>query len=129
MLWRSKHFLHYLIRFLHFVCNLWSQVWRRHLSENERKVLVQFLPKDREIDVDQTVQSLLMGDNLHFGNPFLIWQVLGPFNSKLSSIIVFISRNDYLKKVSHHSLKGFLEVDELPLICEGIISEHPVAEM
>ncbi|XXG49672.1 hypothetical protein AAC387_Pa02g3784 [Persea americana] len=49
------------------------EVWRRHLSENERKVLVQFLPKDREIDVDQTVQSLLMGDNLHFGNPFLIW--------------------------------------------------------
>ncbi|XP_058092890.1 uncharacterized protein LOC131239282 isoform X2 [Magnolia sinica] len=47
------------------------EVWETLLSESERKLLAQFLP--RGTDVDQVVQALLLGDNLHFGNSFIIW--------------------------------------------------------
>lgn len=47
------------------------EVWRTHLSENERNLLTQFLPKG--VDRRKVVQELLAGDNLHFGNPFLKW--------------------------------------------------------
>ncbi|KAL1539937.1 hypothetical protein AAHA92_24360 [Salvia divinorum] len=50
-----------------------SEVWKSHLSENERSFLSQFLPK--EVEPDKTVQELLSGDNFHFGNPFMKWQV------------------------------------------------------
>ncbi|XP_022739582.1 uncharacterized protein LOC111291810 isoform X2 [Durio zibethinus] len=47
------------------------EVWRTHLSENERNLLIQFLPMG--IDKEQVLQALLAGDNFHFGNPFLKW--------------------------------------------------------
>lgn len=48
-----------------------GQVWRTHLSEKERELLTQFLPKG--FDAQQIVQDLLEGDNFHFGNPYLKW--------------------------------------------------------
>ncbi|XP_068661305.1 uncharacterized protein [Aristolochia californica] len=47
------------------------QVWDAYLSQSERKFLSQFLP--RGSDIDQVLQALFQGDNLHFGNPFLEW--------------------------------------------------------
>ncbi|XP_027153090.1 uncharacterized protein LOC113753191 isoform X1 [Coffea eugenioides] len=47
------------------------EVWQTRISETERKVLTQFLPKGAE--PEKTVQELLSGDNFHFGNPFLKW--------------------------------------------------------
>ncbi|OMO85553.1 Nuclear factor related to kappa-B-binding protein [Corchorus capsularis] len=47
------------------------EVWQTHLSENERNLLMQFLPT--ETDQEEVLQALLAGDNLHFGNPFLKW--------------------------------------------------------
>ena len=49
------------------------QVWQTHLSENERNLLMQFLPTGS--DKEQVLQALLAGNNFHFGNPFLKWQV------------------------------------------------------
>ncbi|XP_010420014.1 PREDICTED: uncharacterized protein LOC104705662 [Camelina sativa] len=48
-----------------------NEVWRSSLSDGERNYLRQFLPDG--VDVEQVVQSLLDGDNFHFGNPFLDW--------------------------------------------------------
>ncbi|CAB4305899.1 unnamed protein product [Prunus armeniaca] len=47
------------------------EVWQTHLSENERKHLMQFLPRGPE--AEQVVQALLSGDYFEFGNPFLKW--------------------------------------------------------
>ncbi|KAA8530052.1 hypothetical protein F0562_004761 [Nyssa sinensis] len=47
------------------------QVWQTHLSERERNLLTQFLPKGA--DAHQIVRELLAGDDFHFGNPFLKW--------------------------------------------------------
>lgn len=47
------------------------EVWNTHLSENERKYLMQFLP--RGSDAEEVVHALLAGDNFHFGNPHLKW--------------------------------------------------------
>ncbi|EOA19908.1 hypothetical protein CARUB_v10000158mg [Capsella rubella] len=48
-----------------------NEVWRSSLSDGERNYLRQFLPDG--VDVEQVVQSLLDGENFHFGNPFLDW--------------------------------------------------------
>ncbi|WVZ63127.1 hypothetical protein U9M48_012786, partial [Paspalum notatum var. saurae] len=50
------------------------EVWSTCLTEAERKSLIQFLPS--ETDAEENVHMLLSGKNHHFGNPFLIWQVL-----------------------------------------------------
>ncbi|KAF8408520.1 hypothetical protein HHK36_007676 [Tetracentron sinense] len=50
------------------------EVWETHLSERERNLLTQFLP--RGTNAPKVVQALLKGENLHFGNPFLKWQVM-----------------------------------------------------
>ncbi|XP_039069579.1 uncharacterized protein LOC120216125 isoform X2 [Hibiscus syriacus] len=47
------------------------EVWKTHLSENERNFLMQFLPNG--IGEEQVLQALLSGDNFHFGNHFLKW--------------------------------------------------------
>ncbi|KAJ7976304.1 Nuclear factor related to kappa-B-binding protein [Quillaja saponaria] len=47
------------------------EVWHTHLSENERNLLMQFLPKGSE--PHQVLQELLSGDNFHFGNLFCKW--------------------------------------------------------
>ncbi|KAL2529317.1 hypothetical protein Fot_21918 [Forsythia ovata] len=47
------------------------KVWQNHLSEDERSLLSQFLPKGAE--PDNIVQDLLAGVNFHFGNPFKKW--------------------------------------------------------
>lgn len=46
------------------------EVWKTCLSDSERRVLLQFLPK--VTNVDRVVHALLMGENLHFGNQFFI---------------------------------------------------------
>ncbi|KAL2922036.1 Nuclear factor related to kappa-B-binding protein [Bienertia sinuspersici] len=48
-----------------------NEVWQSLLSEKERNFLAQFLPSG--VEADEAVQTLLSGDNLHFGNPFLKW--------------------------------------------------------
>ncbi|KAI4348389.1 hypothetical protein L6164_009118 [Bauhinia variegata] len=50
------------------------KVWKTHLSENERNMLMHFLPRGSE--PHQVVQELLAGDNFHFGSPFLKWGAL-----------------------------------------------------
>ncbi|KAI4350427.1 hypothetical protein L6164_004884 [Bauhinia variegata] len=47
------------------------EVWKTHLSENERNMLMHFLPWG--LEPNQVVQELLAGNNFHFGSPFLIW--------------------------------------------------------
>ncbi|XP_010249271.1 PREDICTED: uncharacterized protein LOC104591880 isoform X2 [Nelumbo nucifera] len=47
------------------------EVWETLLSEKERDFLIQFLPSGT--DAEQVVQALLLGENFHFGNPFLKW--------------------------------------------------------
>ncbi|KAI9084027.1 hypothetical protein K1719_034023 [Acacia pycnantha] len=47
------------------------EVWNTHLSDDERSLLMNFLPRGSE--PHQVVQELLAGDNFHFGNPFLKW--------------------------------------------------------
>ncbi|XWS43940.1 hypothetical protein CRYUN_Cryun15aG0001500 [Craigia yunnanensis] len=47
------------------------EVWQTHLSENERNLLMQFLPTGT--DKEQVLQALLAGVNFHFGNAFLKW--------------------------------------------------------
>ncbi|KAL4292003.1 hypothetical protein GQ457_14G005110 [Hibiscus cannabinus] len=47
------------------------EVWQTLLSENERNLLMQFLPTGT--DKDHVLQALLAGDSFHFGNPFLKW--------------------------------------------------------
>ncbi|CAN6470551.1 unnamed protein product [Victoria cruziana] len=47
------------------------QTWKMCLTASERKHLSQFLPKG--MDVDLLLQSLLDGENLHFGNPLVEW--------------------------------------------------------
>lgn len=47
------------------------EVWQSHLSENERKYLMELLPNGPE--PQQVLQALFTGDNFHFGNPFLKW--------------------------------------------------------
>ncbi|RDX63395.1 hypothetical protein CR513_58180, partial [Mucuna pruriens] len=51
-----------------------NEVWKSHLSENERNLLMNFLPSGFE--PHQLVEELLAGTNFHFGNPFLKWQDL-----------------------------------------------------
>ncbi|KAK6267064.1 hypothetical protein QUC31_017901 [Theobroma cacao] len=48
------------------------EVWQNHLSENERNLLMQFLPTGT--DKEQVLQALLAEENFHFGNPFLKWR-------------------------------------------------------
>lgn len=52
---------------------MFCQVWATCLSESERKLLTQFLPSVK--GAEQVVHSLLNGENHHFGNPSLKWQV------------------------------------------------------
>ncbi|RAL47998.1 hypothetical protein DM860_016199 [Cuscuta australis] len=47
------------------------EVWQTCLSDNERSLLIKFLP--RGTDAPRLVHDLLGGDNFHFGNPFLQW--------------------------------------------------------
>ncbi|CAI9777225.1 unnamed protein product [Fraxinus pennsylvanica] len=47
------------------------EVWQNHLSEDERSLLSQLLPKGAESD--NIVQDLLAGINFHFGNPLKKW--------------------------------------------------------
>ncbi|CAJ1953337.1 unnamed protein product [Sphenostylis stenocarpa] len=49
-------------------------VWKTHLSENERNLLMNFLPSGFE--PHQVVEDLLAGINFNFGNPFSKWQDL-----------------------------------------------------
>ncbi|GAU21289.1 hypothetical protein TSUD_286990 [Trifolium subterraneum] len=52
------------------------EVWTTHLSENERNLLMNFLPQG--IEPHQAVEDLLAGTDFHFGNPFLNWQDIIP---------------------------------------------------
>ncbi|GMI93946.1 hypothetical protein like AT5G13950 [Hibiscus trionum] len=47
------------------------EVWQTLLSENERNLLMQFLPTGT--DKEHVLQALLAGDSFHFGTPFLKW--------------------------------------------------------
>ncbi|KAF5944210.1 hypothetical protein HYC85_018287 [Camellia sinensis] len=81
------------------------EVWKTHLSENERHYLMQFLPMGAEMH--QVVQELFVGDNFHFGNPFIKWQVLifGVILFVLVTFIVmlFFIRNNVSRQVRNHT--------------------------
>ncbi|XP_019427423.1 PREDICTED: uncharacterized protein LOC109335725 isoform X3 [Lupinus angustifolius] len=47
------------------------EVWKTHLSENERNLLMHFLPS--AFEPHQTVEDLLSGNNFQCGNPFSKW--------------------------------------------------------
>ncbi|KAL9683827.1 hypothetical protein QQ045_021254 [Rhodiola kirilowii] len=47
------------------------EVWKDYLSEDERDLLSQFLPKG--VDIEEVVLSLFEGSNFSFGNPVLRW--------------------------------------------------------
>ncbi|XP_031094302.1 uncharacterized protein LOC115998785 [Ipomoea triloba] len=47
------------------------EVWQTCLSDNERSLLTEFLPKGT--DPERLVHDLLAGDSFHFGNPSLKW--------------------------------------------------------
>ncbi|XP_073260549.1 uncharacterized protein [Populus alba] len=47
------------------------ETWQNHLSEDERNLLMQFLPTG--LGTEEVVEALLAGDNFHFGNPLLRW--------------------------------------------------------
>ncbi|GAB2229833.1 hypothetical protein Drorol1_Dr00014089 [Drosera rotundifolia] len=47
------------------------EAWKSLLSEKERNYLKQFLPE--ELKPEHVLKPLLVGENLHFGNPFLKW--------------------------------------------------------
>lgn len=47
------------------------EVWQNYLSEKERSLLSEFLPKVAEPET--IVRELLAGDNFHFGNPVQKW--------------------------------------------------------
>ncbi|CAL0321592.1 unnamed protein product [Lupinus luteus] len=47
------------------------EVWKTHLSENEKSLLMHFLPS--AFEPHQSVEELLSGNKFHFGNPFLKW--------------------------------------------------------
>lgn len=53
------------------------QVWQTHLSENERNNLRKFLPGEQENEID-VLGALFSGNNFHFGNPLVQWQVSPP---------------------------------------------------
>ncbi|XP_074376979.1 uncharacterized protein LOC141718495 [Apium graveolens] len=63
------------------------EVWKTHLSEKERNLLTQFLPK--ETKAQDVFQELLEGDNFHFENP-LIYAI-----TKFRVEVVFI---EFIKK-------------------------------
>ncbi|KAF1860053.1 hypothetical protein Lal_00027904 [Lupinus albus] len=48
------------------------EVWKTHLSENEKNFLMHFLPS--AFEPHQTVEELLSGNKFHFSNPFSNWQ-------------------------------------------------------
>lgn len=45
------------------------EVWNTYLSDSERKLLSEFLPKG--VDANSVLQSLFHGQNFHFGNPLI----------------------------------------------------------
>lgn len=47
------------------------EVWNTYLSDSERKLLSEFLPKG--VDANSVLQSLFHGQNFHFGNPLITW--------------------------------------------------------
>ncbi|KAK7290566.1 hypothetical protein RIF29_05077 [Crotalaria pallida] len=47
------------------------EVWNTHLSEDEKNILMQFLPS--AFEPNELVQELLSGDNFHFANPCVKW--------------------------------------------------------
>lgn len=61
---------------IHLALNF-LQVWHTYLSENERNNLRKFLPGEQENETD-LVGELFSGNNFHFGNPLVKWQVV-PF--------------------------------------------------
>ncbi|XP_027359523.1 uncharacterized protein LOC113868150 isoform X2 [Abrus precatorius] len=90
------------------------EVWKTHLSENERNILMDFLPSGFE--PHQVVEELLDGANYHFGNPFLKWGAslcLGDLHPD-----VIVDREQHLKSEKrayysqlhnyHNDMIGFL---------------------
>jgi hypothetical protein len=58
-----------------------------HLSENERSLLMNFLP--RGIEPHQVVEDLLAGTDFGFGNPFLNWQDIIPLFFSLWTLCAY----------------------------------------
>ncbi|XP_054815219.1 uncharacterized protein LOC129315501 [Prosopis cineraria] len=91
------------------------EVWMTHLSDDERNLLMNFLP--RGLEPHQVVQELLSGDNFHFGNPFLKWGT--SFCSGDLHPDMIVDREKHLKSDKklyyaelhnyHHDMIGYLK--------------------
>ncbi|KAL2532383.1 hypothetical protein Adt_05734 [Abeliophyllum distichum] len=77
------------------------EVWQSQLSENERSLLSQFLPKGSE--PDDVIQELLAGDNFHFGNLFLKWGASLCFGKLHPDNILHEEQSTKAKKIAYYS--------------------------
>ncbi|XP_014511574.1 protein PFC0760c isoform X2 [Vigna radiata var. radiata] len=90
------------------------EVWMTHLSENERNLLMNFLP--RGFEPHQLVEDLLAGINFNFGNPFTKWGASLCLGDLHPDMIVY--REQHLKSLKieyyshihnyHNDMIGFL---------------------
>ncbi|XP_052722731.1 uncharacterized protein LOC108345574 isoform X2 [Vigna angularis] len=90
------------------------EVWMTHLSENERNLLMNFLP--RGFEPHQVVEDLLAGINFNFGNPFMKWGASLCLGDLHPDMIVY--REQHLKSLKreyyshihnyHNDMIGFL---------------------
>ncbi|XP_047178727.1 protein PFC0760c isoform X1 [Vigna umbellata] len=90
------------------------EVWMTHLSENERNLLMNFLPSGFE--PHQVVEDLLAGINFNFGNPFTKWGASLCLGDLHPDMIVY--REQHLKSLKreyyshihnyHNDMIGFL---------------------
>ncbi|CAA2987550.1 Hypothetical predicted protein [Olea europaea subsp. europaea] len=77
------------------------EVWQTQLSEKERSLLLQFLPKGA--DPDKVIQELLEGDNFHFGNLFLKWGASLCFGKLHPDNILHEEQSTKASKMAHYS--------------------------
>ncbi|KAG4401800.1 hypothetical protein AAZX31_02G063100 [Glycine max] len=90
------------------------EVWKTHLSENERNLLMNFLPSGFESH--QVVEELLGGINFNFGNPFSKWGASLCLGSLHPDMIVDqeqhlkTERREYYSHIHnyHNDMIGFL---------------------
>nr|KYP51159.1 Nuclear factor connected with kappa-B-binding protein [Cajanus cajan] len=89
------------------------EVWKTHLSENERNLLMNFLPSGSE--PHQVVEELLAGINYSFGNPFLKWQDIFPCDLHPDTIVdrerrLKSEKKEYYSYIHnyHNDMIGFL---------------------
>ncbi|KAH9329366.1 hypothetical protein KI387_001474 [Taxus chinensis] len=108
------------------------EAWHTCFSDSERKLLSEFLPKG--LDAEEVIQSLLIGHNLHFGNPFIVWGLLlcsggmHPDVVRLREVELRASKKAYyseLQKYHNNMLETLQRWKEAWKSCENPEREFP----